>query len=83
MENFVHYQWKWEKSLGLPLKELQNDWGGENVGDKFKQYREEDGIQHRKSVRGTPEQNEVDERMNVTLKNVVRCLLIQSGAARR
>ncbi|GJS69264.1 retrotransposon protein, putative, ty1-copia subclass [Tanacetum coccineum] len=48
-------------------------------GSSWWKTRQESGIARHLTVAGTPQQNGLAERMNRTLLNKVRCLLIQSG----
>jgi transposase InsO family protein len=61
------------------MKELQSDRGGEYTGHNFEFHLKKNGILHRMSVPYTPQQNGMAERLNQTLLNVTRCLLIHSG----
>lgn len=61
------------------IKALQTDGGGEYCGNEFDSYLKEMGIQHRVSTPYTPQQNGRSERVNQTLMNIVRSLLIESG----
>ncbi|KAL2487477.1 Uncharacterized protein Adt_32233 [Abeliophyllum distichum] len=47
--------------------------------DEFDNFCKDKGIERHRSVRFTPQQNGVAERMNKTIMNKVRCLLISSG----
>ncbi|GJY45790.1 retrovirus-related pol polyprotein from transposon TNT 1-94 [Tanacetum coccineum] len=53
--------------------------GLEFCNQKFEQLCTESGIARHLTVFGTPQQNGLAERMNITLKDKVRCLLIQFG----
>jgi transposase InsO family protein len=58
------------------IKELQPDQGTEYLEASVQRYLQENGIHHRRSVIYTPQQNGLCERMNLTLCNVIRCILI-------
>ncbi|GJR60184.1 retrovirus-related pol polyprotein from transposon TNT 1-94 [Tanacetum coccineum] len=60
-------------------KKLRTDNGLEFCNRKFEQLCIESGIARHLTVAGTPQQNRVVERMNRTLMDKVRYLLIQSG----
>jgi len=62
------------------IKALQSDNGGEYCSAQFEQFLKDNGIVHRKTVPYSPSQNGVAERVNRTIANIVKCLLIQSGA---
>lgn len=61
------------------IKTLRSDNGGEYRSEKFDEYLISHGIQRQLSVPESPQQNGVSERMNQTLVNAARCLLIESG----
>ena len=54
---------------------LRSDNGGEYTSDPFKEYCQDEGIVRHFTVRGTPQQNGVAEKMNRTLLEKVRCML--------
>ena len=76
---FKEYKQQVEVFHGRKIKAFQTDGGGEYISNEFKQFLKDYGIVHRITVRDSPEQNGVSERLNRTLGNMVRCLLIQSG----
>nr|GEY32997.1 Gag-Pol polyprotein [Tanacetum cinerariifolium] len=65
--------------IGRTAKKLRTDNGLEFCNREFEQLCIESGIARHFIVFGTPQQNGVAERMNRTLMDKVRCLLIQSG----
>ncbi|GJX57272.1 retrotransposon protein, putative, ty1-copia subclass [Tanacetum coccineum] len=67
------------KGLGIKLKKLRTDNGLEFCNQEFNNLCKESGIARHLTVVGTLQQNGLAERMNMTLLNKVRCLLIQSG----
>ena len=69
-----------EKQCGRKIKVLRSDNGTEYVNNHFKEFIEKNGILHQKTCPYTPEQNGVAERMNRTIADRVRCMLIDSGA---
>nr|GEU76617.1 cation/H(+) antiporter 20 [Tanacetum cinerariifolium] len=82
-ENYLYSLDGWaesgEASVGRKLKKLRADNGLEFCNhDLNKLCKERDIARHLKVAR-TPQQNALAERMNMTLLNKVRCLLIQSG----
>ncbi|KAI7815493.1 Retrovirus-related Pol polyprotein, partial [Rhyzopertha dominica] len=79
LANFKIFVQKSENIQGITLKALQSDNGGEYTSNEFKQYLNTKGILHRLTIPGTPQQNGKAERLNQTLLNIVRCLLLQSG----
>ncbi|GJZ88309.1 retrovirus-related pol polyprotein from transposon TNT 1-94 [Tanacetum coccineum] len=74
-------EWKQlvENQTGRKLKKLRTDNGLEFCNQEFNNLCKESGIARHLTVAGTPQQNGLAERMNMTLLNKVRCLLIQSG----
>lgn len=61
-----------ENETGLKVKCLRSDNGGE-YDSKFKAYCAANGIRIGKTILGTPQQNVVVERMNMTTKHEVAC----------
>nr|GFB55620.1 retrovirus-related Pol polyprotein from transposon TNT 1-94 [Tanacetum cinerariifolium] len=74
-------EWKkmMENQIGRKLKKLRTDNGLEFCNQEFNNLCKESGIAIHLTVAGTPQQNGLAERMNKTLFNKVRCLLILSG----
>ncbi|GJZ49158.1 retrotransposon protein, putative, ty1-copia subclass [Tanacetum coccineum] len=74
-------EWKQlvENQTGRTVKKLRTDNGLEFCNREFEQLCIESGIARHLTVVGTPQQNGVAERMNKTLMDKVRYLLIQSG----
>ncbi|GKA24337.1 retrovirus-related pol polyprotein from transposon TNT 1-94 [Tanacetum coccineum] len=74
-------EWKQlvENQTGRTVKKLRTDNGLEFCNREFEQLCIESGIARHLTVVGMPQQNRVAERMNRTLMDRVRCLLIQSG----
>ncbi|KAL2243544.1 UNVERIFIED_CONTAM: Retrovirus-related Pol polyprotein from transposon TNT 1-94 [Sesamum indicum] len=68
-----------ENQTGYKLKALRTDNGLEFCNKQFTELCEKFGIKRHKTTPYTPQQNGVAERMNRTLLNKVRCLLISSG----
>ncbi|GJS07465.1 retrovirus-related pol polyprotein from transposon TNT 1-94 [Tanacetum coccineum] len=74
-------EWKQlvENQTGRKLKKLRTNNGLEFCNQKFNNLCKENGIARHLTVAGTPQQNGLADRMNRTLLNKVRCLLIQFG----
>ncbi|KAE8686610.1 Detected protein of unknown function [Hibiscus syriacus] len=70
---------KWKNMVGTQtgrkIKRLRTDNDGEYKNDQFLKVCEEEGIVRHFTVRSTPQQNGVAERMNRTLMEKVRCML--------
>ena len=75
---FLEWKAVAEKSSGHKLKTLRTDNGGEFTSNEFENYLKSEGVKHELSVPKTPEQNGVAERLNRTLIEAVRGMLIQS-----
>ncbi|KAK3746619.1 hypothetical protein QZH41_003126 [Actinostola sp. cb2023] len=80
-EAFKKFQdWKAlvEKSSGYTLKILRSDNGGEYVSTDFDIFLKSEGVVHQTTVPKTPQQNGVAERLNRTLVESVRSMLVQA-----
>ncbi|KAG8478421.1 hypothetical protein CXB51_028187 [Gossypium anomalum] len=64
-----------EKQTGKQIKYLRTDNGLEFCSDKFNRLCKSEGIVRHLTVRHTPQQNGVAERMNRTIMEKVRCML--------
>ena len=71
-------QWKVEKSSQRKIKTIRTDYGGEYTLTKFETYLKSTGIRHELTVRKTPEQNGVAERLNQTFVEMSRSMLIDA-----
>ncbi len=60
------------------LKTLRTDNGGECLSNDLKRYFEEHGIKHQLTIAYIPQQNGVAERMNRTILDLVRSMLLSS-----
>lgn len=80
---FLKYKTGAENALGLKLKAIQSDNGGEYVNHKFQEYTSRNGIIHRKTVPYCPQQNGIAERANRTLSEMATCMLIQAGMPKK
>lgn len=72
-----------EKQLGLSIKVLRSDNGGEYINKNFSGYLKREGIVHQSTVPYCPQQNGVSERLNRVLLDKVRCMLSESGFCQR
>ena len=77
----IFLKWKAmiETQSGRKIKRLRTDNGGEYKNDLFQKICEENGIIRHFTVKNTPQQNGVAERMNRTLLEKVRCMLSNAG----
>ena len=78
-------QWKAlvENRQGMKIKKLLADNGPEFCKEEFNQFYADEGIGRHHTVRMTPQQNGVAERVNQTLLERVRCMLSNAGLRRR
>jgi len=79
---FLKWKAEVENQTGRKLKVLQTDNGGEFKNDQFQEVCQKYGIVRHFTVRHTPQQNGVAERMNRTLAEKVRCMLSNAGLGR-
>src|ERR1044072_9168661 len=81
-EAFVKFkQWKTliEKQTGRQIKRLRTDNGLEFCSGEFEKFCKDHGIARHYTVRHTPQQNGLAERMNRTLLERTRCMLSNAG----
>ena len=77
-EKFKEWKAMVEKQSGHQLKTLRTDNGGEYTSTEFEQYLRAEGVCHELTIPKTPEQNGVAERMNRTLTESIRSMLINA-----
>ncbi|GMP51093.1 hypothetical protein CsSME_00017460 [Camellia sinensis var. sinensis] len=82
LDIFLTWKKMIETQTGRRIKKLRSDNGGEYTSDPFFEVCQNAGIVRHFTVPGTPQQNGVAERMNRTLVEKVRCLLLQSGLSK-
>lgn len=75
LERFKVFKQLQERQLGLPLKALRTDRGGEFLSREFIRYCETHGILHQLTAPYTPEHNGVAERKNRTVVEMARSML--------
>lgn len=78
-QKFVEFKNMAEKQTGRNIKIIRSDNGGEYVNGQFSTFCKDNGIIHQRTCAYSPEQNGVAERMNRTIIERVRCMLIDSG----
>ena len=78
-DKFREYKAEVEKQLGVHIKQLRSDRGGECLFGEFKFYLTQEGIVSQLSALGTPQQNGVAKRRNRTLLDMVRSMLSYSS----
>src|SRR5207249_1376265 len=64
---------------GKRIANLRSDNGGEYKSNAFEEYLKTNGINHEVTIPGTPGQNGVSERFNMTLMNAARFMILESG----
>lgn len=79
LEKFIEYKNKVENFHGLKITAIRSDNGGEYISEEFEDLLFQNGISRQRTVPRTPEQNGVAEKMNHTLLDMTRCLLIESS----
>ena len=72
---FKHFRKQVEKELGMKIKCLRSDNGGEFTSSEFDMYYANKGIQRHLSTARTPQQNGVVERKNRTVTEMARSML--------
>ena len=82
-EKFMEWKAMVELQTGKKLKKLRSDNGGEYLSEQFTNYFKKNGIQRQLTIRKTPEQNGVAERLNRTLEEMMRAMLCESGLPKK
>ena len=78
-DKFREYKAEAERKLGVHIKQLRSNQGGEYLSGQFKFYLTQEGIVSQLSALGTPQQNGVAKRRNRTLLDMVRSMLSYSS----
>ena len=81
-DSFCEFKARVEKEFDRPIKALKSDNAKEYINGKLNKLIKKKGIAHYTTYPHTPEDNGVAERMNRTLCESARCMLIQSGLTR-
>ncbi|WVY92910.1 hypothetical protein V8G54_031998 [Vigna mungo] len=81
-QKFKEWHTQIENQLGCRMKCLRTDNGLEFVSEEFNGFCKEKGIRMHRTVVGTPQQNGLAERMNRTILERVRCMLLGSGLSK-
>jgi transposase InsO family protein len=82
-KNFRQWKTLVENQTGKKIKRLRTDNGLEFCSSEFDVFCKDEGIARHRTVRDTPQQNGVAERMNQTLLERARCMLSNAGLTRR
>lgn len=80
---FEQYEAQAAAKFQMKISRLRCDNGGEYTGRRFKQFCRSKGIQIEFTVPYTPEQNGTSERMNRTLVEKAKTMLLDSGLDKR
>ncbi|KAJ9567146.1 hypothetical protein OSB04_003112 [Centaurea solstitialis] len=78
VEAFITYKAEVENQKEKRIKILRSDKGGKYFSREFDTFCEENGIKHERTSLFTREQNDLVERKNQTLVEMVNCMLNQS-----
>jgi len=82
-KNFREWKILVENQTGKKIKRLRTDNGLEFCSSEFNQLCKDEGAARHHTVRDTPHQNGVAERMNQTLLERARCMLSNAGLEKR
>ena len=82
-EHFRNFKNLVEKQSGKRIKILRSDNGGEYVNAQLMEILQDTSIQHQLTVAGNPQQNGAAERLNRTLLDKVRSMIIGSGLSQK
>lgn len=78
LKKFQKFKEPSENALGLKIKILKNI-NGEYISNQFDEFQAKNDVVRPLTIPGTPQPNGVADRMNQTLMDMTRCLLIESG----
>jgi len=79
---FQNYKHRVEKKTGHCIKKLRTDNAQEYKSKEFTDFLQQEGIGRQLSIKYTPQQNGVAERINQTLVKMSRCLLLQASLSK-
>jgi len=81
---FTFKEWKLliENQTGKKIKRLRTNNGLEFCSNEFNDFCKKEGISRHLTIPGTPQQNGVAERMNITILERVRCMFSHSGLSK-
>ena len=81
LKDIFKYKAYAENKTNKKIKVLRTDNGLEYCGKDFDKRLENFGIERQRTVAYTPQQNGIAERMNRTLVEMARCMLLESGVS--
>ena len=79
LDKFKEFKVLAEKESGMTIKALRSDRGGEYMSEEFTDFLKEYGIRAESTAAYSPQQNGVAERLNRTLCEAARSMLIHAG----
>ena len=79
LAQFKQFEAKATSQSGNQIGTLRTDNGGEYTSKEFEEYLVEKGIHHETSIPYTPEQNGVAERLNRTLCEKAKAMMVHAG----
>ncbi len=82
-EKFKNWQVQVKNYSGCKLKTLRTDNGGEFTSTKFQSYLKSCGVRHELTIPKTPEQNGAAERLNRTLVETTRAMLLDAKLSQK
>lgn len=83
MFHFRNFKNLVEKQLDCYIKCLRTDGGGEFCNKNFEIYLTNNGIVHQTTIPYSPQQNGIAERVNRTLMEKTRCMLLEANLGKR
>jgi len=75
-QRFVEWKTLVENLYEAKIKTLRTDNGGEYTSNNFSAYLRKEGVRHELKIPNTPQQNSVAERLNRTLVETARTMLL-------
>lgn len=81
-EAFKKFQLSAERMTGRKIKSLRSDGGGEYISNEFRDHLASCGVHQQLTVPYSPHQNGVAERMNRTLKDLMRAMILHKNVAK-
>jgi transposase InsO family protein len=83
MNEFINFKDLAENQTGLKIKRFRSDNGTEYCNSAFGNFYRKCGIIHETTVRYTPQQNGVSERLKRTVMEKARSVLQDPGLSKR
>ena len=82
LDKFKKFKATAEKESGIKIKAVRTDRGGEYMSEEFVSYLKQCGIQAKTTAAYSPQQNGVAERLNRTIGEAARSMLLQAGLSK-